>query len=84
MKVSEDYRQSVHVVPNSTSTRIRNAAVAGYDMMVSGLINLLLFLVSWGAKHSALGIDSLLPRPLVVEAQKEGAVLSNGFCCVSN
>lgn len=48
MKIAEDYRERVQVVPDSTSTRLRNAAVEGYEMMVSGLINLLLFLVSWG------------------------------------
>jgi hypothetical protein len=25
-----------------------NAAVAGYEMMVAGIINLLLFLIAWG------------------------------------
>lgn len=48
MKVTEDYKQHVHVVPDSTSTRVRNAAVDGYETMVAGLINLLLFLVSAG------------------------------------
>lgn len=48
MKVTEDYKQHVHMVPDSTSTRVRNAAVDGYETMVAGLINLLLFLVSAG------------------------------------
>jgi hypothetical protein len=48
MKVSEEYKERVQVVPDSTSSRLRNAAVEGYKTMVSGLINLLLFLVSWG------------------------------------
>lgn len=48
MKVSEDFKQHVHVVPDSTSTRLRNAAVDGYETMVAGLINLLMFLVSAG------------------------------------
>lgn len=48
MKVAEDYKERVHVVPDSTSTRLRNAAVEGYELMIAGLINLLLFLESWG------------------------------------
>lgn len=48
MKVTEDFKQHVHVVPDSTSTRIRNAAVDGYATMVAGLINVLLFLFSAG------------------------------------
>jgi len=48
MRVTEDYKQQVHVVPESTSRRIRNAAVDGYETMVAGLINVLLFLVSAG------------------------------------
>jgi hypothetical protein len=48
MTIRENYKERVQVVPDSTSTRIRNGAVEGYEMMVAGLINLLLFLVSWG------------------------------------
>lgn len=48
MKISEDYKERVQVVPSSTGTRLRNAAVDGYKMMVAGLINVLMFLVSWG------------------------------------
>jgi len=48
MRVTEDYKQQVHVVPESTSRRVRNAAVDGYETMVAGLINVLLFLVSAG------------------------------------
>lgn len=48
MTVTEDFKQHVHVVPDSTSTRIRNAAVDGYETMVAGLINVLLFLFSAG------------------------------------
>lgn len=41
-------KQHVHVVPHSTSTRLSNAAVDGYETMVAGLINILLFLASAG------------------------------------
>jgi hypothetical protein len=48
MKMKEDYKAHVQMVPPSTSSRIRNAAVDGYETMVAGLIGIALFLVSWG------------------------------------
>ncbi len=48
MKMREDYKAHVQMVPPSTSSRIRNAAVDGYETMVAGLINIALFLASWG------------------------------------
>src|SRR5262249_6311422 len=54
--VAEDYKAELKVVPSSTSTQIRNAAVDGYRTMVDGLLGLLLWLISvlrallaWGA-----------------------------------
>jgi hypothetical protein len=48
MKMREDYKAHVQMVPPSTSSRLRNAAVDGYQTMVAGLIGIALFLVSWG------------------------------------
>ncbi|HEV2990077.1 MAG TPA: DUF4349 domain-containing protein [Candidatus Angelobacter sp.] len=48
LKMREDFKAHVQMVPPSTSSRIRNAAVEGYETMVSGLIAIALFLVSWG------------------------------------
>lgn len=61
MKISEDYKESVHVVPDSTSRRLRHAAVEGYEVMVAGLINLLLFLFSWGPSLLLWGIVLFFP-----------------------
>jgi anti-sigma factor RsiW len=47
VKMTEDYKAQVKMVPPSTSSRIRNAAVDGYETMVGGLISLALLLVSW-------------------------------------
>src|SRR5262249_29427573 len=44
--VAEDYKAELKVVPSSTSTQIRNAAVDGYRTMVDGLMGLLLWLIS--------------------------------------
>ena len=71
MRLSEDYHQRVHVVPNSTSTRIRNAAVEGYDMMVDGLINLLLFLVSWGPSILLWGLILFFPARWLWKRRKK-------------
>ncbi len=46
LTVSEDYKAELKVVPTSTGTLIRNAAVAGYRSMVDGLLELLLWLLS--------------------------------------
>ncbi len=46
--VAEEFKEQLQVVPDSTSTRFRNAAVEGYRTMVDGIVGLLLFLVSVG------------------------------------
>jgi anti-sigma factor RsiW len=48
VKLTEEYKAQLQAVPNSTSTRFRNAAVEGYQTLVDGLIGLGLFLLSWG------------------------------------
>jgi hypothetical protein len=48
VKVTEDYKAQLQVVPGSTLTRFRNAAVEGYQSMVEGLVSVLLFLFTYG------------------------------------
>jgi hypothetical protein len=48
LKMREDYKAQVQMVPPSTSTRIRNALVEGYEAVVAALIGIVLFLASWG------------------------------------
>jgi hypothetical protein len=43
--ITEDYKAQLQVVPPSTSTRLSNAAVAGYKSMVDGMVGLALFLL---------------------------------------
>jgi Domain of unknown function (DUF4349)/Putative zinc-finger len=45
---TEDYKAELKVVPPSTSTQFRNAAVEGYRSLVDGFIALLLWLLSAG------------------------------------
>jgi hypothetical protein len=44
--VNEDYKAELKVVPPSTSTQIRNAAVEGYRYLVDGLLGVFLWLLS--------------------------------------
>ena len=46
--ITEDYSQQLRVVPPSTSTRFRNAAVEGYRALSDGIVSLLLFMLSAG------------------------------------
>ena len=65
LKVAEDYKQPVHVVPTSTSRRIRDAAVDGYETLVAGLINVLLFFVSWGPSLLVWGLILFFPARML-------------------
>ena len=65
LKVAEDYKQPVHVVPTSTSRRIRDAAVDGYETLVAGLINVLLFFVSWGPSLLVWGAILFFPARIL-------------------
>ena len=46
--VNEDYKVQLQVVPPSTSTQFRNAAVDGYRSMVDGIVGVAVFLFSYG------------------------------------
>ena len=65
LRVAEDYKQPVHVVPISTSRRIRDAAVDGYETLVAGLINVLLFFVSWGPSLLVWGAILFFPARML-------------------
>jgi hypothetical protein len=46
--ISENYKANLQVVPPTIGTQFRNAAVAGYQGVVNGVVDILLFLMSWG------------------------------------
>jgi hypothetical protein len=46
--LTEEYQGQLHAVPVSTFTRIRNAAVDGYGTVTESLVNVVLFLFSYG------------------------------------
>jgi hypothetical protein len=48
LTIAEDYKAELKVVPPSTSTQFRNAAVDGYRSLVDGIISVLLWLLSAG------------------------------------
>ena len=45
--ITEDYQAQLQVLPLSTSTRFRNAAVLGYKTMADGVVDTILFLISY-------------------------------------
>jgi hypothetical protein len=46
--LTEDYRAQLQMMPPSTTTRFRNAAVEGFSTMVEGIVSVVLFLISYG------------------------------------
>jgi len=48
VRVTEDYRAEMQVVPASLLSRVQNATVEGYRSMVEGVIGVLLILLTYG------------------------------------
>ncbi len=48
IKVNEDYKAQIQVVPGSFLTRFRNAAVEGYESTVESLLSVLVVLLTYG------------------------------------
>jgi anti-sigma factor RsiW len=63
--IAEDYKAQLQVVPPSTSTRLRNAAVEGYRSMADGVVSLALFLLSTGPSLLLWGVVLFLPARLI-------------------
>jgi hypothetical protein len=63
--ITEDYQARLQVVPPSTFTRLRNAAVEGYRDMVEGMMSVALFLLSNGPSLLLWGAVLFLPGRLV-------------------
>ena len=61
LTMSEDYKAQLQVVPPSTSTRLRNAAVEGYRSVVDGALSMVLFVLTTGPSLLLWGILLFLP-----------------------
>jgi hypothetical protein len=48
IKVNEDYKAEMQVVPGSFRTRLQNAAVEGYQSATEGLVSVLLAVITYG------------------------------------
>lgn len=48
LALTEEHRAQMQMVPQSVGRQFRNAAVEGYRSVVDGVVNVLLFLMSWG------------------------------------
>jgi hypothetical protein len=63
--VREDYKAQLQVVPETTSSRLRNAAVEGYHSMAEGIVGIVLFLFSWGPNLLLWGAILFFPARAV-------------------
>ena len=70
--ITEDYKAQLQVVPPSTSTRLSNAAVAGYKSMVDGIVGLMLFLLEDGPTLLLWGAVLFFPARLVWKRVRRG------------
>ena len=61
VRIAEDYKAQLEVVPPATSTRLSNAAVSGYRTMVDGVVDVLLFTLSSGPRLLLWGAVLFLP-----------------------
>jgi hypothetical protein len=48
LTVTEDYKAQLHIAPDSTLARFRNAAIEGFKSMIDGIMSLALFVLSYG------------------------------------
>jgi hypothetical protein len=48
LTVAENYKAQLHIAPDSTLTRFRNAAIDGYKSVIDGIISLALVVLSYG------------------------------------
>jgi Domain of unknown function (DUF4349)/Putative zinc-finger len=59
--VNENYQAQLQVVPVSTATQVRNAAVEGYRTMVDGVVGAILFVFSYAPTLILWGLILLFP-----------------------
>ena len=59
--VNENYQAQLQVVPVSTATQMRNAAVEGYRTMVDGVVGVILFLFSYAPTLILWGLILFFP-----------------------
>jgi hypothetical protein len=62
VKITEDYKAQLQVMPDSILGRFRNSAIAGYRSMVEGIVTVVAFLLSAGP--SLLLVSAILFLPL--------------------
>jgi Domain of unknown function (DUF4349) len=48
VKIAEDYKDRLQVMPDTTLVRFRNSAIAGYRSMLEGIVTVISFLLSAG------------------------------------
>jgi anti-sigma factor RsiW len=61
LSLTEEHRAQLQMVPPSVGTQFRNAGIAGYRSVVESIVNVLLFLMSWGPSLLLWGAIVILP-----------------------
>ena len=61
LSLTEEHQAQMRMVPPSVGTQFRNAAVEGYRSVVDGVVNVLLFLMSWGPSLLLWGVILFFP-----------------------
>jgi len=67
ISIREDYQSQLKVVPPSTGTRFRQAAVSGYNLLVDSLIEVALWLLNWSPTLLIWAVILFLPAKMVWE-----------------
>ena len=63
--VREDYKAQLQVVPITTSSRLRNAAVGGYHAMAESIVGIVLLFFSFGPSLLLWGAILFFPARVV-------------------
>jgi hypothetical protein len=67
ISIREDYQSQLKVVPPSTGTRFRQAAVSGYNLLVDSLIEVALWLLNWSPTLLIWAVILFWPAKMVWE-----------------
>jgi Domain of unknown function (DUF4349)/Putative zinc-finger len=73
LSLTEERRAQMRMVPQSVGTQFRNAAVEGYRSVVDGVLNVLLFLMSWGPTLLLWGAILFFPARYIWRRKRANA-----------
>ncbi len=74
LKLSEEYRAPLAADRSSVSTRLRNAAIEGYQEVIAGALGVLLFLLAYGPSLLIVAAIVFFPARALWKRRKRAAV----------